>query len=144
LVRTTYPTVTRLYWYKDRADSTNPAEAQYGLVYPDGSPAPALGGLRATLGTTITAPTAPTGVTVSTKSGYVNTTWKAPAGSTVTGYRVELRQVNSTAVTVVNVSGTTLSARLATRRGVTYRVAVAAVNSAGTSPFTISGTFTGR
>ena len=42
LVRTTYPTVTRLYWYKDRADSANPNEAQYGLIYPDGTPAPAL------------------------------------------------------------------------------------------------------
>lgn len=146
LVRTTYPTVTRLYWYKDRADSANPNEAQYGLIYPDGTPAPALKNLPAALGTTptVTTPSAPGSVSVTTKSGYAIANWKAPAGSTVTSYRVELRQVNSTAVTVVTVPSGTLSAKLTTRRGVSYQVAVAAVNSAGTSPFTVSSSFTGR
>ncbi len=63
LVRASYPTVARLYWYQDRADSQNPAEAGYGLVYPDGTVAPALKGLPAMLGTVTPTPVTQTPVT---------------------------------------------------------------------------------
>ena len=49
LVRSTYPQVTRVYWYDDRVDNTDPANTGWGLVYPDGSVVPALAGLRSVL-----------------------------------------------------------------------------------------------
>lgn len=42
IVRSTYPMVTRVYWYRARAESPDPERAGYGLVYPDGQVAPAL------------------------------------------------------------------------------------------------------
>lgn len=50
LVRQQYPQVTRVYWYDDRVDNTDPNNTGWGLVYPDGSVVPALAGLRSALG----------------------------------------------------------------------------------------------
>ena len=86
LVRTTYPTVTRLYWYKDRADSANPNEAQYGLIYPDGTPAPALKNLPATLrtGTQTGTGAAAAAVFVPIAPGRVyDSRWSVTSGVTV-------------------------------------------------------------
>ncbi len=41
-VRTSMPFVERMYWYTDRADSSDPKRAGYGLVLPDGSATRAL------------------------------------------------------------------------------------------------------
>ncbi|MDQ1247986.1 MAG: polysaccharide biosynthesis protein PslG [Actinomycetota bacterium] len=49
LIQTTYPQVTRVYWYNDRVASTDANNTGYGMVYPDGSVTPALAGLRAAL-----------------------------------------------------------------------------------------------
>lgn len=51
IVRTTYPNVTRIFWYKDRAESADKNNGGYGLVFPDGSVAPALAGLKTMLAT---------------------------------------------------------------------------------------------
>ncbi len=42
LVAEEWPYVERVFWYKDRSDSADPARAGYGLVLPDGSAMPAL------------------------------------------------------------------------------------------------------
>ncbi len=142
LVRASYPTVARLYWYQDRADSQNPAEAGYGLVYPDGTVAPALKGLPAALGTTPPAvtPVAPSVVNVSYSRSSVTASWPAPVGQSTTSYVVQLRS-GSKVVSSKTVSGTTLSTKFSVSRGTTYQVAVAAVTANGTSTYTLSKTF---
>lgn len=49
LVRSTYPEVTRVYWYGDRVDTPRDTNTGYGLVYPDGSVVPALAEYSASL-----------------------------------------------------------------------------------------------
>lgn len=49
LIQSTYPQVTRVYWYTDRVSSTDANNTGYGMVYPDGSVTPALAGLRSAL-----------------------------------------------------------------------------------------------
>lgn len=49
LLTSTYPQVTRVFWYDERVDSTDPANAGWGLVFPDGSVQPALADLEMVL-----------------------------------------------------------------------------------------------
>ena len=50
MVARDYPYVQRVYWYKDRAESSRPSRAGYGLVLPDGTPMLALAGVPALYG----------------------------------------------------------------------------------------------
>lgn len=49
-VRAHWPYVTKVYWYKDRADSVRDDRTGYGLVKPDGSPTLALAAAKTYLG----------------------------------------------------------------------------------------------
>ena len=49
LIRAKYPQVTRVFWYTDRVENTDPNNSGYGMIYPDGTTTPALANLRTAL-----------------------------------------------------------------------------------------------
>ena len=65
MVARQYPSVTRVYWYNDRATTADPNNTGYGLVNTDGTPVPALSALGTRPATTtgsVLVPTRPTQV----------------------------------------------------------------------------------
>jgi polysaccharide biosynthesis protein PslG len=149
LLQSKYPTVARVYWYKDRADSADVNNTGYGLVFPNGSPTPTLAAAPAIF-SNVAPPAATPGapaslqVTVSgdRKKGYLATArWTPPVNSSVTGYTVSLRRLDKPGVTTVTVSGTTLAQQLTVVKGGTYQIAVSATNAAGTGAATVSAPF---
>ena len=115
---------------------TNPAAdnddgANWALSTGSGTPGSTVGGV------VITAPGAPTVGTATAGNGSATLTWTAPAsngGSAITGYQVRVVNNAGTQVGALRPAGATDTSLTVTglTNGTTYRLQVAATNSAGT------------
>lgn len=148
LVKAKYPTVARVYWYKDRADSADVNNTGYGLVLPNGKPTPTLTAAKAIFAAPVAPvkPAAPASLTVTatSKATVATARWTAPTNTTVTGYTVQLRRVDRPSTATTKVAATTLTTNFTVVKGGTYQVAVAATNAAGSGAYKVSAPFTVR
>ena len=78
MVTRDYPSVTRVYWYNDRATTADPSNTGYGLVNTDGTPVPALAAFGARPATATGSALVPMNPTRVYDSG-----WSADAGVAV-------------------------------------------------------------
>lgn len=142
LVRAKYPQVTKVFWYQDRTDGTDPTTSGYGLIFPNGTATPALNQLQSFLApssvqltsTQVAKPAAPKPVKVAVNGTTAVVRWTPAATSKVKPltYLVQVRKVGSSSVKAVRVSAKTTTVRLPVQRGATYRVSVAGTGSTGT------------
>ena len=156
LVRAKYPQVTKIFWYQDRTDGTDPATSGYGLIFPNGTTTPALAQLfsylnptsvqvaslaagrpaTATVKVTKPAPPKPVKVTASRTTAAVRWTPSTTSKVKTLSYLVQIRKVGSTSVKAIRVPATTTAIRIPVQPGATYRVGVSGTGSTGTGTAT--------
>ena len=146
LVRAKYPTVTRVYWYKDRADSADVNNTGYGLVLPNGAPTPTLVAARTLFSQSAPAaapalPAAPGTLTVSVANTTASARWTAPTNTAINGYTVQIRRVDTGQTSTLQLPATALRQSFTVKKGGTYQIAVAAKSSAGTGAYRVSAPF---
>jgi len=112
---------------------------QYRAVFTNSSGTATTGAVMLTVKARIVAPGAPTGLALTAGKGRAGVTWRAPSatgGAKITGYRVQY-SANGGKTWATKSYGTAVRETLAgLRNGTTYRIRVAAVNSAGTGAYT--------
>ncbi len=154
LVRTKYPQVTKVFWYQDRTDGTDPATSGYGLIFPNGSTTQALAKVASFLSTggvqyasaSVTVPAAtkpaapkPVRATVSGTNAVIKWTPNSASPSRALTYLIQIRTVGSASVKAIRVPAKATTVKIPVRRGATYKVSVSGTGSSGTgSPATVA------